>query len=105
MLAPDVTARAKRRKKGRKNGVTGARIPPQARFDLADSLSRRAAQTPIAPAERLHMSGPGRKMNEPLQPAGDAPAQPEPLPLDDDYEDGDIATPKQDHDPEDDAPL
>jgi hypothetical protein len=51
------------------------------------------------------MSGPGRKINEPPKPAEDAPTPPEPLPLEDDYEDGDIATPKQDHDPEDDAPL
>lgn len=52
------------------------------------------------------MGGPGRKTDQPPKPAGDAPKHPEPLPLDDDdYEDGDIATPKHDHDPEDDGPL
>ncbi|MET0679069.1 MAG: hypothetical protein ABW175_24990 [Bradyrhizobium sp.] len=52
------------------------------------------------------MGGPGRKKNEPPKPAGDAPTQPEPVPFDDeDYEDGDFATPKHDHGHDDDEPL
>ncbi len=52
------------------------------------------------------MGGPGRKKNEPPKPTEDAPSQPRPLPFDDDdYEDGDIATPKREPDHEDDAPL
>lgn len=51
------------------------------------------------------MGGPGRQKDQPPKPAGDAPKPAETLPPDDDYEDGDIATPKHDLDPEDDAPL
>jgi hypothetical protein len=54
---------------------------------------------------RHHMGGTGRK-NEPPKPADDKPKKPERAPVeDDDYEDGDIATPKRDRHGNDDEPL
>ena len=54
---------------------------------------------------RHHMGGTGRK-NEPPKPADDKPKKPERIPVeDDDYEDGDIATPKRDRHGNDDEPL
>ena len=54
---------------------------------------------------RHHMGGTGRK-NEPPKPADDKPKKPERVPVeDDDYEDGDIATPKRDRHGNDDEPL
>ena len=51
------------------------------------------------------MGGTGRK-NEPPKKADDKPKKPERIPVeDDDYEDGDIATPKQDRNGDDDEPL
>jgi len=51
------------------------------------------------------MGGTGRK-SEPPTKAEDKPKKPEPAPADDDdYEDGDIATPKQDRHGNDDEPL
>ena len=51
------------------------------------------------------MGGTGRK-NEPPQKSDDKPKQPPRKPVDDDdYEDGDFATPKQDHTGSDDEPL
>ena len=47
-----------------------------------------------------------RRKNEPPKPADDKPKKPERVPVeDDDYEDGDIATPKRDRDGNDDEPL
>ena len=55
--------------------------------------------------KRHHMGGTGRK-NEPPKPADDKPKKPERIPVeDDDYEDGDIATPKHDRHGNDDEPL
>ena len=55
--------------------------------------------------KRHHMGGTGRK-NEPPKPADDKPKKPERVPVeDDDYEDGDIATPKRDRHGNDDEPL
>jgi hypothetical protein len=51
------------------------------------------------------MGGTGRK-NEPPKPGDDKPKKPERAPVeDDDYEDGDIATPKRDRHGNDDEPL
>ena len=51
------------------------------------------------------MGGTGRK-NESPKPAGEKPKKPKRTPVeDDDYEDGDIATPKRDHTGNDDEPL
>jgi hypothetical protein len=55
--------------------------------------------------KRHHMGGTGKK-NEPPKPADDKPKKPERIPVeDDDYEDGDIATPKRDRHGNDDEPL
>ena len=55
--------------------------------------------------KRHHMGGTDRK-NEPPKPADDKPKKPERIPVeDDDYEDGDIATPKRDRHGNDDEPL
>lgn len=55
--------------------------------------------------KRHQMGGTGRK-NEPPKKDGDKPKKPERMPAeDDDYEDGDIATPKQDREGDDDEPL
>ena len=56
--------------------------------------------------KRYQMGGTGKK-NEPPKPVKDKPKkQPERAPAeDDDYEDGDIATPKHDHTGNDDEPL
>jgi hypothetical protein len=52
------------------------------------------------------MGGKGRKSSEPPKPGEDKPKKPQRTPVEEeDYEDGDIATPKRDrHDP-DDEPL
>ena len=51
------------------------------------------------------MGGTGSK-NEPPKKSKDKPKQPEHVPAEDDeYEDGDIATPKHDHTGNDDEPL
>jgi hypothetical protein len=51
------------------------------------------------------MGGTGKK-NEPSKQSDDKPKKPEPLPAEDeDYEDGDIATPKRDRSGDDDEPL
>jgi hypothetical protein len=54
------------------------------------------------------MSGTGRK-SEPPKKGSDKPddksKEPEHVPVDDDYEDGDIATPKRDRTGNDDEPL
>jgi hypothetical protein len=51
------------------------------------------------------MGGTGKK-SEPPKKADDKPKKPPPAPIeDDDYEDGDIATPKRDRYGDDDQPL
>ena len=51
------------------------------------------------------MGGTGKK-NEPPKKGDDKSKKPEPVPVeDDDYEDGDIATPKRDRNGNDDEPL
>ena len=55
--------------------------------------------------KRYHMGGTGRK-NEPPKKSDDKPKKPERAPVEDeDYEDGDIATPKHDSHGNDDEPL
>jgi hypothetical protein len=57
--------------------------------------------------KRHQMGGTGRK-NEPPKQDGDKPKKPEHIPApveDDDYEDGDLATPKHDRHGDDDEPL
>jgi hypothetical protein len=55
--------------------------------------------------ERHHMGGTGRK-SEPPKKSDDKSKKPKPAPVeDDDYEDGDIATPKRDRSGPDDEPL
>jgi hypothetical protein len=55
--------------------------------------------------KRHQMGGTGRK-SEPPKPGGDKPKPPAHVPVeDDDYEDGDIATPKHDREGNDDEPL
>jgi hypothetical protein len=52
------------------------------------------------------MGGTGRKSAPPPKQAGDKPKKPERIPVDDDdYEDGDMATPKRDRNGNDDEPL
>jgi hypothetical protein len=68
-------------------------------------MSRHAAQTPIAHPKGHPMGGTGRKNEPPKQPE-DKPKKPERVPVEDDeYEDGDIATPKRDRYGPDDEPL
>ena len=58
--------------------------------------------------KRHHMGGTGRKNEPPAPPkqGDDKPKKPERAPIeDDDYEDGDIATPKRDRTGNDDEPL
>ena len=65
--------------------------------------ARRA--TPIELAKRNQMNGTGRK-SEPPKKDNDKSKKPEHVPVeDDDYEDGDIATPKHDRNGDDDEPL
>jgi hypothetical protein len=57
---------------------------------------------------RHHMGGTGRKKEPPVPPkqGDDKPKKPERAPIeDDDFEDGDIATPKRDRHGNDDEPL
>lgn len=57
--------------------------------------------------KRHQMGGTGKK-NEPPKKSGDKPKKPENIPAaaeDEDYEDGDIATPKRDRSGDDDEPL
>ena len=55
--------------------------------------------------KRHQMGGTGRK-NEPPKKSEDKPQKPEPTPTEDDeFEDGDIATPKRDRGGDDDEPL
>ena len=49
------------------------------------------------------MGGTGKKSEPP--PKDGKPKKPPPRPVEDDYEDGDIATPKRDRDGDDDEPL
>ncbi|MDO9057594.1 MAG: hypothetical protein Q7U92_01045 [Bradyrhizobium sp.] len=52
------------------------------------------------------MGGTGKKSDPPTKQEDVKPRKPPPRPLeDDDYEDGDIATPKRDRHGEDDEPL
>jgi hypothetical protein len=52
------------------------------------------------------MGGTGKKSKPPVKPAEDRTKTPSPPPpVDGDYEDGDIATPKHDHEGTDDEPL
>ena len=52
------------------------------------------------------MGGTGRKNEPPKQQDNDNQEKPKPAPIeDDDYEDGDIATPKRDRNGNDDEPL
>ena len=50
------------------------------------------------------MGGTGSKSEPPKQ-TDDLPKKPKPAPVEDDYEDGDIATPKRDRSGDDDEPL
>lgn len=60
---------------------------------------------PVAPVKRHDMGGNGKKSEPPRQ-DNDKPVKPKGLPVeDDDYEDGDIATPKHDRHGNDDEPL
>jgi hypothetical protein len=55
--------------------------------------------------KRHQMGGTGRT-NEPPKKSEDKPKKPEPIPAEEDeYEDGDIATPKRDRHGDDDEPL
>jgi hypothetical protein len=55
--------------------------------------------------KRHQMGGTGRK-SEPPKPVGDKPKPPAHVPVeDDDFEDGDISTPKHDREGDDDEPL
>lgn len=55
--------------------------------------------------KRHQMGGTGKK-NEPPKKSDDKPKKPESIPAEDeDYEDGDIATPKRDRTGDDDEPL
>jgi len=60
---------------------------------------------PVQPAKRNDMGGNGNK-NEPPKQDNEKPKKPPRTPAeDDDYEDGDIATPKRDRYGNDDEPL
>jgi hypothetical protein len=60
---------------------------------------------PIDAAKGNYMGGIG-KNSEPPKKTDDKPKKPPPIPVeDDDYEDGDIATPKRDRSGNDDEPL
>ena len=59
----------------------------------------------LMPAKRNQMGGTGKK-NEPPKKGDDKSKKPEHVPVeDDDYEDGDMATPKRDRTGDDDEPL
>ena len=63
------------------------------------------AKGPIPPIERKYMGGNGKKSELPTKNDG-KPKKPPPRPVeDDDYEDGDMATPKRDRHGNDDEPL
>ena len=60
---------------------------------------------PVDPAKRCDMGGNGNRREPPKQ-DNDKPKKPQKPPVDDeDYEDGDIATPKRDRHGNDDEPL
>ena len=87
--------------------MANARMPAKRGVDLDHAVTpnRHAGQTPIQPAKRDEMGGTRRK-SEPPKKGDDKSKKPEHVPVeDDDYEDGDIATPKRDHTGDDDEPL
>jgi hypothetical protein len=87
--------------------VTGANIPAQRDQIEVMPILRIGMQRKrrLIRQKRYQMGGTGRK-NEPPKPADDKPKKPERAPVeDDDYEDGDIATPKRDRHGNDDEPL
>ena len=87
--------------------MTGANMPAQRDQIEIMPILRIGMQSNVQfiRRKRHHMGGTGRK-NEPPKPADDKPKKPKRAPVeDDDYEDGDIATPKHDRTGNDDEPL
>jgi hypothetical protein len=87
--------------------VTGANMPAQRDQIEVMPILRIGMQRKrrLIRQKRYHMGGTGRK-NEPSKKSDDKPKKPERAPVeDDDYEDGDIATPKRDRSGNDDEPL
>ena len=87
--------------------MTGANMPAQRDQVEVMPILRIGMQRKrrLIRQKRHQMGGTGRK-NEPPKPANDKPKKPERIPVeDDDYEDGDIATPKRDRTGNDDEPL
>jgi hypothetical protein len=87
--------------------VTGANMPAQRDQIEVMPILRIGMQRKrrLIRQKRHQMDETGRK-NEPPKPADDKPKKPQRAPVeDDDYEDGDIATPKRDRTGNDDEPL
>ena len=87
--------------------MASVRMPAKRGLDLDHAVTpnRHAEQTPIQTAKRDQMGGTGRK-SEPPKKGDDKSKKPEHVPVeDDDFEDGDMATPKQDRHGDDDEPL
>jgi hypothetical protein len=87
--------------------MASVRIPAKRGLDLDHAVTpnRHAGQTPFQPAKRKEMNGTGRK-SEPPKKGNDKSKKPKHVPVEeDDYEDGDIATPKRDRTGDDDEPL
>jgi hypothetical protein len=96
-----------RRKKGRKIHVAGDKMPDKRDEITVMPLLRIGMQSKrrFSRRKRHHMGGTGRKNEAPKKP-DDKSKKPEHVPAeDDDYEDGDIATPKRDRHGNDDEPL
>ena len=87
--------------------MASVRMPAKRGLDLDHAVTpnRHAGQTPFQPAKRKQMNGTGRK-SEPPKKGDEKSKKPERVPVeDDDFEDGDMATPKQDRHGDDDEPL
>jgi hypothetical protein len=88
--------------KGRKDCPTPANMPVKGGEIEVNSLTRMDRKRPTHSIEGNIMGGTGKKSEK----DDGKPKKPPPAPVeDDDYEDGDIATPKRDRHGDDDQPL
>ena len=87
--------------------MTGANMPAKLnRIEIMPILRIGMQRKRRLIRQKRHQMGGTRRKNEPPKPADDKPKKPERIPVeDDDYEDGDIATPKRDRTGNDDEPL
>ena len=87
--------------------MTGANMPAKLdQIEIMRILRIGMQSNADSSGGKRHQMGGTRRKNEPPKPADDKPKKPERVPVeDDDYEDGDIATPKRDRTGNDDEPL